>query len=874
LPVVVGALAASAIFGLLGCRHHAGNEDGSARTDAVVESQPAAITIHYPADGTIFPPDFAPPTFLWRDAATGVTQWRIDVVPADGSTPLHAESPGEPCRIGEIDPRCVATTNQLPTLTPEEADARTWTPDAATWAAIKQHSVSGGATVTIRGFSGREGKQVISRGRVTIHTSKDPVGAPIFYRDVPLMPAQLQKGVIQPLAKTAIPLIAWRLRDVGRTQSRLLLSGLHTCTNCHSFSGDGRTMGMDVNGPRDDKGTYAMVPVRAEMSIRPEDIMTWNAFAGKPRGHRTRGFMPQVSPDGRYAVATLNEAIYVVNFKDYRALQVFYPTRGILGYYDRRTGAIKALPGADDPRYVHTGAVWSPDGKYLVFSRAEAKDPYPAEQKLPQFAGDSNELPMQYDLCRIPFNDGRGGRAEPIDGASHNGMSNNFAKVSPDGRWIVFVECRNGLLMRPDGKLYVVPAEGGQARSLACNTPRMNSWHSFSPNGRWLVFSSKSRSPYTQMFLTHLDEECNASPPILIENATAANRAVNIPEFVNTAAEGLNLLKIDVPAAEVYRLFDLGEEKMGQGRREEAVATFRQALEVDPEYLPAHLSMAFALAAGGQSDEAIAHYRKALEIEPDREEAHVDLGVLLAGRGQFDEAVAEYQAALKVRPDCAEAYNNLGVLLLGRSRLDEAIADFGKAVTIDPDYAEAHSNLGFALGIAGRVDEAVGHCRKALELKPDYSEAHNNLGMALAAGGRLDEAITHYRKALEINRNYPRAELNMADAMAARGQSEEAIAHYRKALQLTPDDAVCHNKLGMVLAGRGQYDEAIAHYAKALELKPDYAWAHNNLGTALVVGRKRFDEAIAHFQKALKIKPDYVGARQNLERAQALKSGK
>jgi len=54
----------------------------------------------------------------------------------------------------------------------------------------------------------------------------------------------------------------------------------------------------------------------------------------------------------------------------------------------------------------------------------------------------------------------------------------------------------------------------------------MNSWHSFSPNGRWLVFSSKSLSPYTQMFLTHVDEEGRDSPPILIENSTAANRAV------------------------------------------------------------------------------------------------------------------------------------------------------------------------------------------------------------------------------------------------------------------------------------------------------------------------------------------------------------
>ena len=58
-----------------------------------------------------------------------------------------------------------------------------------------------------------------------------------------------------------------------------------------------------------------------------------------------------------------------------------------------------------------------------------------------------------------------------------------------------------------------------------------------SPNGRWLVFSSKSWS-YAQVFLTHIDEDGNDSPPILIENSTAANRAVNIPEFENVPLGG------------------------------------------------------------------------------------------------------------------------------------------------------------------------------------------------------------------------------------------------------------------------------------------------------------------------------------------------
>ena len=157
--------------------------------------------------------------------------------------------------------------------------------------------------------------------------------------------------------------------------------------------------------------------------------------------------MSQVSPDGRYVLTMIRglekelaNSYYVVNFKDYRFLQVFYPTRGILAWYDRATGSSRALPGADDPRYVQTDGVWSPDGKYVVFARAEAREPYVEGQKLPEHANDPEETQIQYDLYRIPFNDGKGGQPVPIEGASHNGMSNTFPKVSPDGRWIVFRE--------------------------------------------------------------------------------------------------------------------------------------------------------------------------------------------------------------------------------------------------------------------------------------------------------------------------------------------------------------------------------------------------------------------------------------------------
>jgi tetratricopeptide (TPR) repeat protein len=840
----------------------------------------APITIDYPQDGTIFPPEITAPTFLWRDAAETTGLWSIEVTFGDGSAPIRVESPGERLRIGEIDPRCVSATNQLPKLTPQQAAAHAWKPDARTWAAIKAHSVDHPATVTVTGLRAEDKSQRVSRGVVSMETSKDPVGAPIFYRDVPLMPSELEKGVIKPLATAAVPLIAWRLRNVGASSSRLLMDGLHTCANCHSFSRDGKTLGMDLDGPQNDKGMYTLASIKPQMSIRNQDVIEWSSFKGKLTGDLRVGFMSQVSPDGQYVVTTIKgpdpeggrsqreyvNNYYVANFTDYRFLQVFYPTRGILAWYSRATGRLEPLPGADDQRYVHTNAVWAPDGKYLIFGRAEARNAYPPDRKLATYANDPNETQIQYDLYRIPFNGGKGGTPEPIAGASHNGMSNSFPKVSPDGRWIIFVQARNGLLMRPDSKLYVVPFSGGEARPLGSNTPLMNSWHSFSPNGRWLVFSSKSRSPYTQMFLTHLDDQANASPAVLIENATASNRAVNIPEFVNIQPDGL--LKIDTPAVDYYRLFDAAVELSDKGKFEAAIDQWKKVLQLNPEDPKAHTGFGTALNRTGKPDEALAQYRKALAINPEFPEANNNLGIALASAGKLDDAITHFRKALDVKPGSAEFQNNLGHALAAQGKLDEAMVYYQAALEIKPRYPEAYNNLGVALAGAGKTDEAIAHYQKALEIDAAYPEAHNNLGMALAGSGKLNEAVPHFQKYLEANPNSADVQNNLALAFAGTGRLGEAIPHFQKVAELSPNSADAQNNLGLAFAGTGKAGEAIAHFELAVKINPAYTEAHSNLGDVLYeLGR--IPEAVEHWRAVLRADPNNVGVLDQTARVLA-----
>ncbi len=713
----------------------------------------AAVTIDYPAEGTLFPPDIEAPTFLWHDADPRADRWRVTIDPAGEAEPIEVEVPGDPPPRGEIDPRCISVTNRLYEPTPYQASARSWKPSPEIWDALKRGSVAAPARVAFVGYAAADPSVPLSRGTLTLRTSKDPVGAPIFYRDVPLMPSATREGVVKPLDQKAQPLIAWRLRDIARSESRVLLQDMPSCANCHSFTADGGTLAMDIDGPQGDKGAYGIVPIRPETVIRDRDVMTWNAFPDKPRGLNTLGFMSRISPDGRWVVSTVNEALYVRNFWDHRFSQVFYPTRGILAAYDRSSGEIRALPGADDPAFVHCNPVWTPDGKTLIFARGAARDPYERGRPLATYAGDPNETPMRYDLYRIPFNDGRGGRAEPVAGAADNGMSNAFPKVSPDGKWIVFTQSANGLLMRPDSKLWIVPVAGGAARPLESNLPLMNSWHSFSPNGRWLVFSSKSNTPYTQMFLTHLDEQGHATPAVLIENSTAANRAVNIPEFVDVAYDEFR--SISVPAVDHYIQFQRGNDLAREGRYDEAIAEFRRALEGEhTEWRTTdwriHDSLSKILLRLGQHERALEHARQSLEIYPYNAEMQTNVGYLLIEAGRPGEALEHLDHAVRLRPDDALPWYNRAALRAQLGDRAGAIQDYSEAIERNPRHAEAYGGRGIQLAEAGDPAGGLEDLDRAVELNPSnptsrYYRARVRAGLGDAAG-----ALDDLREALAV----------------------------------------------------------------------------------------------------------------------------
>jgi Tfp pilus assembly protein PilF/dipeptidyl aminopeptidase/acylaminoacyl peptidase len=689
--------------------------------------------VKYPLDETLFPPEIVAPTFVWNDATEQVEKWTVLL------------------RFGNSD-----EVLRFPTTEPR------WRPSEAEWANIKQRSVEQDAEVAIVGVGA--GAQALSAATIRIRTSTDPVGDSIFYREVPL---PFLTAVQDPSR------IRWRYGSIdSQEQPPIVLEDLPVCGNCHSFSSDGSVLGLDVDYGND-KGAYAVLPVAPQMTLNDEKIITWSDYK-KGDGETTFGLLSQVSPDGRYVISTVKDRAVFVATPDIWFSQLFFPIKGILVVYDTQTGTYQALPGADDPEYVQSNPTWSPDGKSIVFARtkayrkdivANATSVLLSEKDVPEFVNDKE--PFKFDLYRVPFNDGRGGKAEPIEGASHNGKSNYFAKFSPDGKWIIFCKAENYMLLMPDSELYIIPAAGGEARRLRANTPRMNSWHSWSSNGRWLVFSSKANTAYTQLFLTHIDEDGQSTPPVVLERFTGADRAANIPEFVALPADAL--VKITEQFLDAYSFLRAGMANERTGNYPAAVRAYERGLAIEPDNVELLNSLGFSLFQQGKSKEAVVALEKAIAVDPKHWKSHNNLALAAIDIGELEVAEAHYRDSLAIKPQPA-IYNDLGFVLERQGLPDEAAKAYREAVKLDPDSASAQYNLGSSLARSGSFAEAENHLRRALKKSPN-SQTYTGLGIVLWQLGRADEAIANLQAAIEADPTNATARQKLAEIQASAGRT-------------------------------------------------------------------------------------------------------
>ena len=260
---------------------------------------------------------------------------------------------------------------------------------------------------------------------------------------------------------------------------------------------------------------------------------------------------------------------------------------------------------------------------------------------------------------------------------------------------------------------------------------------------------------------------------------------------------------------------------------------WRHAIACTADNYMATSNLGNALLKNGQLDEAMSTYRKAMELNPDYAVPYYNMGLALFQKGDVDGAIASYEKSIAKDPDYADPENNLGNALMQKGAVDEAIAHYHRAAELKPGLAEVQYNLGGALMQKGAMEDAVASYQKALEIQPGYAEAECKLGDVFLRGGRADQAIAHYQRAIEMRPGFAEAETNLGTAFVQKGEVDQGIAHYQKAVELKPEFGEAHYDLANAFLQRGEEGEALAHFQRVLELQPQNIQAGNNLALLL-----------------------------------------
>jgi tetratricopeptide (TPR) repeat protein len=218
-------------------------------------------------------------------------------------------------------------------------------------------------------------------------------------------------------------------------------------------------------------------------------------------------------------------------------------------------------------------------------------------------------------------------------------------------------------------------------------------------------------------------------------------------------------------------------------------------------------------------EEAVAAFRRAIALQPDFAGAYLNFGRALKRQNKLDEAVGAYRQTIALQPNYSAAYHNLGLVLLDQNKLEEAVAAFRRAIALQPDFAGDYWNLGRALYRQNKLDEAVGAYRQAIALQPNYSAAYHNLGLVLLAQSKLEEADAAFRRAIALHPpDLGQSYYCLGNALRGQRKLDEAVAAYRKAIDLSPDHAEAHCNLGHTLREQGNIADALASFRRGHQM--------------------------------------------------------
>ncbi len=198
------------------------------------------------------------------------------------------------------------------------------------------------------------------------------------------------------------------------------------------------------------------------------------------------------------------------------------------------------------------------------------------------------------------------------------------------------------------------------------------------------VINIRDMSPFKSEHREGLGEQAQRGWEKLFQHATDLYVAGDFSEALNAYQQALGL---DDRYADLH--YRIGKTHFKLRQYDQAEQSFRRAVEEDIAPLRILASMQQIV----EEVAALRHYYHALQIKPDYLPAHVELACLLVSHHRYDEAHEHAQAALRINPKQYRAHNVLDLIRKNQGKSEQAIQHFREALRLQPGYIPAKENL-------------------------------------------------------------------------------------------------------------------------------------------------------------------------------------
>ncbi len=331
--------------------------------------------------------------------------------------------------------------------------------------------------------------------------------------------------------------------------------------------------------------------------------------------------------------------------------------------------------------------------------------------------------------------------------------------------------------------------------------------------------------------LAHFDNALALDPDFASGEMARANSAATAKDFF----EHLNkAVALSSKASEGERLLILANEAAANGEVVKQKEYLDKLVALHPSDERALFSLGNYYFGQQEYEQAIAHYKKATDLAPDYSPAYNILGYAYRQQGNYQDAEQAFKKYIQLIPSDPNPYDSYAELLLKMGRFDDSIAQYRKALTMDSYFVPSHFGIAADLMYLGKPNEAAAELEKmAGQARNDGELRTAYFGLAVVAvdSGKLDEAVE------QMDKQYAVAEKkNDAAAMAADLQAK-----------------------GNIIAEMQRYDLAQQQFDRSVQLveasslsqaiKDNAKLQHHFNLAALAIGKKDYAAAKIHAEE-------------------------